>query len=83
MSNRFQTENCKELESKLKKLEEKRENFNNQLSLQKEATAKAQVLNGELQSKIQAQSAEIVSLKKVLSNAQRFKILFFFQMQNF
>ena len=54
------------METEIKNNEEKRGKLYNQLSSQKEIIIKADVLNSELQLKIQAQNAEINTLKKVI-----------------
>lgn len=63
----MQNDYCKELEINIKKQEERREKLHNQISAHKETILKAEVSNSDLQSKIQAQNAEISSLRKVCS----------------
>ena len=58
-------ENIKELESEIRKQDEKREKLYTQIGLHKETIIKADVHNSELQSKVQAQSIEISTLRKV------------------
>lgn len=61
----IQTESYKELEGEIKKHEQKMEKLHNQLASQKETILKAEVSNNQLQARIQTQSTDIVSLKKV------------------